>query len=365
MDLPDSPRPAAAAGQYQVAARIALALLLLAAGIWTLRNYLPALAWAAVFAIALWPLYERAQRRRPSGGHGVVLPALFTAAVALVFLVPLAVVAVEVVREAHTALAWVREARTTGVPVPDWLAHLPLVGNRAAAWWQENLGQPQGSSELLRRLGNGRAGTVRTFGAALLHRVVLFGFTLLTLFFLFRDGRTVRDQMLTASCRAFGPTGERIGRQMVASVRGTVNGLVLVGLGEGALMGVAYAVAGVPHPVLIGALTAVLAMVPFGAPVAFAVAAALLLAKGATVAAVAVFVAGVIVSFAADHAVRPALIGGTTRLPFLWVLLGILGGVETFGLLGLFLGPAIMAALILLWREWSGSERETVEERAR
>jgi predicted PurR-regulated permease PerM len=152
---------------------------------------------------------------------------------------------------------------------------------------------------------------------------------------------------------------------MVASVRGTVNGLVLVGLGEGALMGVAYAVAGVPHPVLIGALTAVLAMVPFGAPVAFAVAAALLLAKGATVAAVAVFVAGVIVSFAADHAVRPALIGGTTRLPFLWVLLGILGGVETFGLLGLFLGPAIMAALILLWREWSGSERETVEERAR
>ena len=67
----------------------------------------------------------------------------------------------------------------------------------------------------------------------------------------------------------------------------------------------------------------------------------------------------------ADHAVRPALIGGTTRLPFLWVLLGILGGVETFGLLGLFLGPAIMAALILLWREWSGSERETLEERAR
>ncbi len=96
-------------------------------------------------------------------------------------------------------------------------------------------------------------------------------------------------------------------------------------------------------------------MVPFGAALAFGLAALLLLIKGTTVAAAAVFGAGLAVTFIADHAVRPALIGGATRLPFLWVLLGILGGVETWGLLGLFLGPAIMAALILLWREWTGA----------
>ena len=111
--------------------------------------------------------------------------------------------------------------------------------------------------------------------------------------------------------------------------------------------------AGVPHPTLFGALTAIAAMVPFGAFLAFGVAALLLLAQGSTTAAIVVFVFGMVVAFVADHAVRPALIGGTTRLPFLWVLLGILGGVETWGLLGLFLGPAIMAALILLWREWT------------
>jgi predicted PurR-regulated permease PerM len=70
------------------------------------------------------------------------------------------------------------------------------------------------------------------------------------------------------------------------------------------------------------------------------------------------FAAGMVVIFVADHAVRPALIGGATRLPFIWVLLGILGGVESFGLLGLFLGPAIMAALILLWREWTGNAQD-------
>jgi predicted PurR-regulated permease PerM len=356
MDIPAlrGPRPPAAPGRLQAAARTALAAFLVALGIWTLRRYLPALAWAAVFAIALWPLYERARRRWPAGRHNVLLPAAFTAAVALVFLIPLVLAAFQAGREAHAALSWAREAQAAGVPVPGWVPGLPLVGARATAWWQANLGEPQGSAELLRRLDQGQAMTVgRTFGAAVLHRAVLFGFTLLTLFFLFRDGATVRDQMLTASCRAFGPAGERVGRQVIASVRGTVDGLVMVGLGEGALLGVAYAVAGVPHPVLLGAVTAVAAMVPFGAPLAFGVAALLLLAKGATVAAAAVFGSGLIVTFVADHAVRPALIGGATRLPFLWVLLGILGGVETWGLLGLFLGPAIMAALILLWREWT------------
>jgi predicted PurR-regulated permease PerM len=159
--------------------------------------------------------------------------------------------------------------------------------------------------------------------------------------------------MRTASRKAFGAGGERVGRQMVASVRGTVNGLVLVGLAEGVVLGIAYYVAGVPHPGLLGLFTGVAAMVPFGATVAIAVASLLLLAQGSTTGAIVLFVFGLIVGFVADHAVRPALIGGATRLPFLWVLLGILGGVETWGLLGLFLGPAIMAALILLWREWT------------
>ena len=80
-----------------------------------------------------------------------------------------------------------------------------------------------------------------------------------------------------------------------------------------------------------------------------------LLGNGAFGAAIIVILAGLMVTFVADHFVRPKLIGGATKLPFLWVLLGILGGVESFQLLGLFLGPAIMAALMLLWRELTGA----------
>jgi len=192
---------------------------------------------------------------------------------------------------------------------------------------------------------------------------VLFAFTLLTLFFLFRDGATLSHQLLTLSRRALGPRGERIGQQMIAAVHGTVNGLVLVGLGEGVLLGVVYALVGLPYPVPIAALTGILAVIPFGAPVVFGAAALYLVATAKIAAAAIVLGCGFLMTFVADHFVRPALIGGATRLPFLLVLLGILGGLDTLGLLGLFVGPAIMAAFVSLWREWTGPPPEETAAR--
>jgi predicted PurR-regulated permease PerM len=139
-------------------------------------------------------------------------------------------------------------------------------------------------------------------------------------------------------------------------VHGTVNGLVLVGLGEGAVLGVIYFVAGVPHATVFGALTALAAMVPFAAPAVILLAALLLIAQGSLPWGIGVFCVGIVVTFVADHFVRPQLIGGAIKLPFIWVLLGILGGLEVWGLVGLFLGPAIMASLIMLWREWANVE---------
>jgi predicted PurR-regulated permease PerM len=197
----------------------------------------------------------------------------------------------------------------------------------------------------------------RAYGGRVAHSIVNFGFTMLALFFLYRDGPELSGQLIGAANRLFGPAGERVGRQMVASVHGTVDGLVLVGLGVGLVLGIGYMLAGVPHAVVLGCVTAGAAMVPMAAWVVLLVACGLAAAAGHMVSAAVLGVCGIIVIFSADHFVRPVLIGGTTKLPFLWVLLGILGGVETFGLLGLFLGPAVMAALILLWREWVGDAK--------
>ncbi|MEN0076377.1 MAG: AI-2E family transporter [Paracraurococcus sp.] len=350
---PDPAQPPTGLAGGPALARAALVAGLVLFGLWTLHGFLPALVWAVILAIAAWPAFERAGRRWP-GQRRLALPILFTTALALLFLLPLALLAVQAGREAGGLLHWLQEAQRSGLPPPDWLANLPLGGAQLRHWWQENLADPDSLTELLGRLNQSQViGMGRELGASLLHRVILFAFTILTLFFLFRDGAALTAQALRASARGFGPTGERVARQMVASVHGTVDGLVLVGLGEGLLLGIAYALAGVPHPTLLGAVTGLAAIIPFAAPVVFGGAALVLAAQGAATAGLAVFLFGLAVVFVADHAVRPALIGGATRLPFLLVLLGILGGVESWGLLGLFLGPALLAALALLWQEWT------------
>lgn len=341
----------------QTAARIVLALALIGLALWTLWEFIPALVWAGIIAIAIGPSYRVAERHCPPGKHNLLLPSVFTLLVAVVFIGPLVMAGLRMAREWHVIMEWVDSARQSGLPAPDWLAHLPWGGDQAVAWWNENLFDKDSTAELLRRVDRAQLlGTGRQIGAGLIHRAILFGFSLMTLFFLFKDGDSLVVQMRRASERALGPSGERVGRQIIASVHGTVNGLVLVGLAEGVLMGVAYAFAGVPHPALFGAVTAVAAMIPLGAPLVFGLAALILVTQDAGAAAVVVIVIGMVVTFVADHFVRPVLIGGTTKLPFLWVLFGILGGVATWGLLGLFLGPAIMAALIMLWREWAGGE---------
>ena len=339
------------AGRYQRSARTVLSIGLFMLGLWIIHGFIPALVWAAILSIALWPGYSRALRAWP-GGDRIALPALFTLLVGLVFVVPLLLIALQAGRDAHDFFEWLHGIERAGIPAPGWVASLPLGGQQINAWWTENLAKPFDSNDLLHHFSrNSVVSFSREVGERFTRRVVIFAFTLLTLFFMFRDGRTLAAEMLEASHRLFGARGEHIARQMVASVHGTVDGLVLVGIGEGVAMGIAYYFTHVPHAVLLGAVTAVAAMIPFGAVLAFGGASLFLIAQGSVSLGIIVFVFGLIVVGVADHLVRPVLIGGATKLPFVWVLLGILGGVETFGLLGLFLGPAVMSALILLWRE--------------
>jgi hypothetical protein len=151
-------------------ARAALALLLTAFGLWTLHSYLPALIWAAILAIAVWPLYVCATRRWPPGRHNVLLPMVFTLALGLMFVGPLVVVAVQAGREVHGVFESITQARTEGIPPPQWLAHLPVGSQQATTWWRANLEKPESANALLQRaresefMSNGRELTGENWG---------------------------------------------------------------------------------------------------------------------------------------------------------------------------------------------------------
>jgi predicted PurR-regulated permease PerM len=336
----------------QGAARLAFAAAMILLALWTFAEYLPALGWAGVIAIATWPFYKRLRARAGHAALAHALPALFALAVGLVFLAPVVGAGWFLGRESQAAVHWLDEARKNGVPVPDGLDHLKYVGQQVANWWRDNLADPRSASNLIKGIDKApMIAASEHIGAAAGRRLVVFLFTILALFFMYRDGDSLAAKLGRLSERAIGPRGLEIGARIVNSVHGTVDGLVLVGLGEGLLLTIAYYFAGVPQLLLMGVATCIGCIVPFGAFAMFSIAALLLVYKGAIFGAVFIFVFGLAVLTVADHVVRPYVIGNATRLPFLFVLVGILGGVEAFGMLGLFLGPAIMAILVDLWRE--------------
>ncbi len=350
------PDPTAPEPPAQLRARLVVAAGLLFVGLWILHDFLPALAWAVVLAIALWPLYRRLLQVLPESSTRIAAPLLLTLAIGVLFVAPLVMLGVAIARETHFFIGLVVSARHSGLAVPEWIAELPIVGPSIADWWRTNLSDPIMAEALFGRLTPRMiAESAREYGGEIAHRLVIFLFTLLTLFFLFRDGTRLADQLRSLSNRLVGARGEIIARHMIDAVHGTVTGLVLVGFAEGVVLGVVYVAVRLPYPASIGALTGVLAVIPFGAPIIFTLAAIYMVSVGKAIGGIVIFVAGMIVLFIADHVVRPVLIGGAARLPFLWVLMGLLGGLETFGIIGLFLGPAIMAALIALWRDWTGS----------
>jgi predicted PurR-regulated permease PerM len=335
--------------------RLCFAAALLALALWVARSHLAALAWAVVMAVAAWPLYERFSARLP--GRRTLASLLFTVLTALLLAFPVVLALIEIGREAQAIMQWAGQARESGVPVPEWLTRMPLLGQHLDQWWRTNLADPKAAGDLFGEFNtNSLAEWSKSFGGQLLHRLFVALLTFMALFLLLRDGERIAARLLALADRWLGGPGERLAEKMVVAVRGVVNGTVLVAVGEGILIGAAYVVAGVPHAVLFAILTTAFAMLPLGAWFAFTAAALVHLVEGGSgLAAALVFGWGAVVMLIGDNFVQPGLIGGAARLPFLWALIGIAGGLETFGLVGLFLGPVVMAALLTIWREWVGA----------
>lgn len=335
----------------QVRARLALAVAIAAGALWIGWAFVPAVLWAGVVAVAADPLRRKALARWP--GRNALVAAAITAAVVLVVVVPLVMAVTQAVTEAQGLTAWFAGARANGIPVPTWVNNLPIGSSQLSGWWDAHLTTSSAAAEQFARFDSDvLIEKSKSLGHNVVERLIVFGFTVTVLFFMLRDRDAIVGQLERAATRAFGDAGRRVGRQILVSVRGAVDGLVLLGLAQGIIMAIVYAFAGVPHPILMGLLSGAASIVPFGLVAVMLIALAMLVVKGSVVTAIVVGVTGFIINFSIDHFLRPGLIGGATRLPFVWVLIGIVGGVETIGLLGLFVGPALMAALVLIWREW-------------
>lgn len=338
--------------QPEARARLFGGFVLLALGAWILHTFLGFLFWAVVLALTTWPLYRRLNDWMTSRNRHAWAAVILTLIIGAIILVPLGYGLSKIIDELQSLAKILMAGQNTGLPVPDWLPAVPFAGVWLTGLWNDSFGSPDAVKESLHWLQTGTAmAHTKDLAGQIFHRVFGLFITLLSLFFLYREGATLGRQVLWGSRKLFGDTGVRYAEHAVAAVRATVNGLVLLGLVEGLLLGVGYAVAGLSHPAMLAAVTGVFAMIPFAAKLVLAVCSLVLAASGQVAAGIGLFVFGIVVILVAENYVRPMLIGGSIKLPFLWTLLGIFGGLENFGLLGLFLGPTVMAIVISIWRD--------------
>ena len=331
--------------------RTAAVVALFAASLWLLHRLLVPIVWASLIAIATWPLHDRLRRRfgrRAEPGSAILL----TSAVVVFLLVPLGYLFYRGLREMPGLVHLWTSSREAGLPVPVWLPSVPGIGDWAARQWQETLAEPGALSGYAHSLvGALDFAAGRNLIAVVGHHAMAVFFCIVVLFFLYLGGDARAAQIEAILSRHLGEAGLRTRTLAVLAVRGAVNGLVLVGLGVALLMSIAYAVAGVPHAAAVGRATGVLGMVPFGAMLVLVGVLLFLVAAGATTTAICLGIFGAAAIFVADHFVRPVFMAGAGQLPLVLALLGIVGGLETFGVLGLFLGPTLLAVMVAVWRE--------------
>ncbi|MBD3893752.1 AI-2E family transporter [Hydrogenophaga sp.] len=329
---------------------------LLLVGFVVMQPFLVALAWAAILSFVTWPLLLRVQARL--GGHRAWAAFVMTLLLTLLLSGILLWMVLLLRGELTLALTELAALLEGGVQLPEAVLRLPWLG----PWLQElvlEIGADQAAwGRYASTLAQQWAGSALRVAGDLGVNLMLFVVSLLTCFFLFRDGDRLLEQLRNI---LRGLLGERVQSYFAAvgdTTRAVVYGILLAAITQGVMAGLGYWAAGVTAPAFWGATTALVALIPFGAPLIWGPIGIWLLLQGQIGAGIGLLLWGMLAVSWIDNLVRPLVISGVANIPFLLVLFGVLGGLAAFGLVGLFVGPVILAVLLALWREWAAAHAD-------
>ena len=348
--------PSSSISRIEQGIAFAVLAVLLAGCYLVLQPFLTAVIWAIVLCCTTWPTFRHMQRWMRGG---VIVPALvLTLAVALVLLAPFIIVGISLAENANQLLALGRHLIDVGPPdPPSWVAQIPLIGERARAYWA---GIAHDSTSLLADL-NQYVQPLQTFalasGAAVAHGVLQLSLSIVIAFFFYRDGEALTQRLNASVDRIAGDRGRHLVSVAVSTMRTVVYGILGTAIAQGVLAAIGFWLAGVPAAPLLGLATFFLSPVPIGPPLVWAPVGFWLLVHDQVGWGAFVLIWGVAVVSTADNVLKPLIISHGSNLPFILVLLGVLGGVIAFGFIGVFLGPTLLAIGFALIHDWSEERR--------
>jgi len=328
---------------------------LLVTSLWVLRPFLGPTIWATMVVVATWPLLARLQRRL--WGRRWLAVLVMTLALLLLFVVPLLLAIGTIVANAEQIAGWVRALSVWRLPdqPPAWLLALPVLGGMAVGLWEQ--AQALGLNDLLPRLSPYAGGLTSWFVTEVGGIGVLIFQFLLTVTIaavLYATGEEAADVVRRFAHRLGGERGDGAVVLAGAAIRGVALGVGVTALIQAALGGIGLAIAGVPLAGLLTALMFMLCIAQVGPlPVLLPAAAWVLFGEDRTGMGIFLFVWGMAAG-TVDNFIRPLLIRVGADLPLLLIFAGVIGGLFAFGLVGIFVGPVVLAVAWTLLLAWIG-----------
>ncbi len=320
--------------------------------VFVLQPFLSSLMWAVIVCYASWPVFALLEKRL--AGRRTLAASLMTIAVGLVLVLPFVVVGISLADSVTASAKAVREWFSDGFPtLPAWIAGLPYVGDDLARYWAQ-LSNTETLLEQLKDLAPPLRNFAIAVGATLGRGTFEIALSVFIAFFVFRRGTELADALTAALTRVVGPIARHFLEVAGGTITGVVYGILGTALAQGILAGIGFLLFGVPGALFLGFLTFFLSLIPMGPPLVWIPAVIWLASKDHYISAVLLAIWGAFVISGIDNVVKPYLISRGSRMPFILVFLGVIGGVLAFGFIGVFLGPVLLAlgyTLVLVWIE--------------
>ena len=310
----------------------------------------PAL-WAAILAYVTFPIYNFFHEKvelSPSFSAGIM-----TVSISLMIGVPLVVGVFILQQEALNLYSnLIYRVKVGYLDVPESIKGLPIIGQQIQdALWRINK-NPEGTLDAFRAWIQSHLYYGKVALDVVLSSLAKLGMALMTLYFFYRDGISLIKQIRQALRNIIGNRIDGYIDSVGTTTRAVVYGIGLTALAQAILAGIGYYFAGAPSPILMTLITFVVALIPFGTPFAWGAVSIWLLSQGQTVEGVGLALWGILVISWVDNLIRPIVISGATKIPFIIIFIGVLGGLTAFGFVGLFIGPVVLAIGLAVWREW-------------
>jgi len=325
-----------------------------------LRPFLSAIIWAGVLTFSTWPIYVRLKSFL--GGRSTLAAASMTLLIAILVVAPFVIVATGLAENSVTLADAARRALNEGLPEPpEWIARVPLVGASAEEYWRRFAHDGGALVEEAKRFLPVLRRVSLVVGEALGLGLIQLGMSVFLAFFLYRNGEAVAAHLRGVGSRLAGERAQRLLDVAGGTVISVVYGIIGTALAQGLLAGIGLAIAGVPAAPLLGLATFFLSIVPVGPPLVWGTATVWLLWNDSVGWGIFLAAWGFFLISGVDNIIKPWLISRGSRLPFATVLLGVAGGALTFGFIGVFIGPTLLAVGTRMLLQWSEDKAESSE----